>query len=124
MLKDMKAHCHLKPGQKGTKRLVDQYGESLLCVRYRYDEQRGVRIKTVELVVEEKSWHPPFRFKDDDIVPIAVGCNETDLRERLRKARAKWDPQEKIWLAQYRFIRNTVLDSRIPEEFIKRGKHP
>lgn len=122
MLKDMKTHCHLKPGQKGTKRLVEQYGESLLCVRYRYDEQRGVRIKTVELVVEEKAWQPPLRFKDDDIVPIAVNYSETDLREKLRQARAKWNPQDKIWLAQYRFIRNTVLESRIPEEFMKRGK--
>jgi hypothetical protein len=42
MLKEMKSHCHLKPGQKGTKRLVEQYGESLLRVRYRYDETRGV----------------------------------------------------------------------------------
>ncbi len=29
MLKDMKSYGHLKPGQKGTGRLVEQYGESL-----------------------------------------------------------------------------------------------
>ena len=51
MLKEMKSHCHLKPGQKGTKRLVEQYGESLLCVRYRYDENRKVHLKTVDLRV-------------------------------------------------------------------------
>jgi hypothetical protein len=45
MLKDMKSYAHLKPGQKGTKRLVEKYGDSLLCVRYRYDETRGVRLK-------------------------------------------------------------------------------
>jgi len=33
MLKDMKAYAHLKPGQDGTKRLVEQYGKALLCVR-------------------------------------------------------------------------------------------
>jgi hypothetical protein len=27
---------HLKPGQKGTKHLVEQYGDRLVCVRYRY----------------------------------------------------------------------------------------
>ncbi|WP_012645355.1 hypothetical protein [Geotalea daltonii] len=32
MLKDMKTQTHLKPGQKGTKRLVEKYGESLLCI--------------------------------------------------------------------------------------------
>ena len=29
---------------------VEQYGESLLCVRYRYDETRGIRLKTVEII--------------------------------------------------------------------------
>lgn len=51
MLKDMKSYNHLKPCQKGTKRLVEQYGEVLQCVRYRYDEKRSVRLKTVEIVV-------------------------------------------------------------------------
>lgn len=33
MLKNMKAYGHLKPGQRGTHRLVEQYGDSLVCVR-------------------------------------------------------------------------------------------
>ena len=33
---------HLKPGQKGTKHLVAQYGDRLVCVRYRYDAARKV----------------------------------------------------------------------------------
>lgn len=53
-LKHMKTHTSLKPGQKGTTRFVEQYGKSLLCVRYRLDTIRGIRMKTVELVVEEK----------------------------------------------------------------------
>jgi hypothetical protein len=52
MLKDMKSYCHLKPGQKGTRRLVEQFGDALLCVRYRYDEKRGVKLKTVEIIVD------------------------------------------------------------------------
>ena len=118
MLKDMKSHCHLKPGQKGTKRLVEQYGESLLCVRYRYDETRGVRLKTVEIIVEEKPWQPPFCFKDGDIVPITVAFDETELRAKLQKMRAKWDPNLKIWLVPYRMIRGTELEARIPEEYM------
>ncbi|HEY3308325.1 MAG TPA: hypothetical protein VGJ93_07700 [Desulfuromonadaceae bacterium] len=118
MLKDIKSYCHLKPGQNGTKRLLKQYGQSLLCVRYRYDANRGVKIKTVELIVEEKPCQQPFHFKDGDIVPITVGFGETELRERLRKMRAKWDPQVKLWLAPYRLIRGTDLEARIPEEFL------
>jgi len=36
---------HLKPGQKGTKQLLAQYGDRLICVRYRYDVQRKKRLK-------------------------------------------------------------------------------
>jgi len=122
MLKDMKSYCHLKPGQKGTKRLVEQYGEALLCVRYRYDESRRARFKTVEIIVEERPWQPPFRFRDGDIAPIEVEFSETELREKLRKMRAKWDPNEKVWLVPYRLIRGTELESRIPEQFLNGEK--
>ena len=124
MLKDMKSHCHLKPGQKGTKRLVEQYGESLLCVRYRYDENRRVRLKTVEIIVEEKPWQPPFSFRDNDIAPITVAFEETELRAKLHKMRAKWDPIAKVWLVPYRLIRGTELESRIPEEYLNGSRRP
>lgn len=115
MLKDMKTHCHLKPGQKGTKRLLEQYGTSLVCVRYRYDENRGVRLKTVEIIIEEKPLKQP-RFKDGDIAPVLVNYDETELREQLRKMRARWSPEEKLWFVPYRLIRGTELEKRIPEE--------
>jgi hypothetical protein len=118
MLKDMKSYCHVKPGQKGSKRLVEQYGDRLLCVRYRYDEQRRIRLKTVEIIVEERPWQPPFRFRDDDLVSVAVAYEETALREKLRKLRATWDPQGKVWLVEYRKIKATELEARIPAEFL------
>ena len=124
MLKDMKSYCHLKPGQNGTKRLLEQYGDKLLCVRYRYDETRKARFKTVELIVEERPWQPPFRFRDDDLAPVTVKFDEMDLREKLRKARAKWDPEAKVWLVPYRKIRGTELEARIPEEFLHGCKKP
>ena len=113
MLKDMKTHTHLKPGQKGTKRLVEKFGESLLCVRYRYDERRGVRLKTVEIVVEEKSWKPSSRYRDGDIVPLIVAYTEKDLRDRLKAVGGRWDPQKKVWLVPYGSIKGTDLEERI-----------
>jgi len=84
MLKDMKTYAHLKPGQKGTMRLQEKYGDALLCVRYRFDEIRQVKLKTVELIVDEKPLVMP-RFKDDDIIPVSVAYDEVELREQLRK---------------------------------------
>ena len=49
----MRTRLHLKPGQKGTKQLLTQYGDRLVCVCYRYDAQRKKRFKTVEIIVAE-----------------------------------------------------------------------
>jgi len=53
----MRANKKLLPGQPGTKKLLEKYGEKLVCVRYRYDNLRHKRIKTVELIEEEISWY-------------------------------------------------------------------
>jgi hypothetical protein len=55
----LRVRLHLKPGQKGTKQLLAQYGDRLICVRYRYDAQRKKRFKTVELLVAERDWKSP-----------------------------------------------------------------
>ena len=33
----MRPRLHLKPSQKDTKQLLEEYGDRLVCVRYRYD---------------------------------------------------------------------------------------
>lgn len=109
----MKARLSLKPGQKGTKQLVERFGTSLLYVRYRYDEERGVRLKTVELVVEEKPWRPTARYKDADLVPVVVGYGEKELRQRLKAANGTWDPEQKLWHVPYGAIKGSELEGRI-----------
>lgn len=39
------------PGKGGTLKPYQEYGDDLVCVRYRYDDN-GFRIKTVELVID------------------------------------------------------------------------
>lgn len=116
MLKDMKTYSHLKPGQKGTRRLTAQYGDALICVRYRFDEKRGVRLKTVEIVVEETPIRPS-RYHDNDMVPVSVAFEEIEFRDQLRKMGAQWDPIQKRWLAPYGLVRGTALETRIVEQF-------
>ena len=113
MLKEMKADTHLKPGQKGTKRLLEQYGEFFLCVKYRYDEKRHVRIKTIELIVSETPCSPPLRHQDHDIVNIIVPYSKTVLRDRLKAAGRRWNPGEKLWQIPFGAIKNdTELTER------------
>ncbi len=54
----MSARVTLIPGRNGTKKLLRQYGDRLLRVRYRYDSTTGRRQKTVELLVEDVPWIP------------------------------------------------------------------
>src|SRR5215212_7912040 len=54
----MHTRLTLKPGKPGTKKQVAEYGDRLVCVRYRYDEERHVRLKTVEIIVEVRDWKP------------------------------------------------------------------
>ena len=41
-----RVRLHLKPGQKGTKQLLAQYGDRLICVRYRGAPRRRTRLGT------------------------------------------------------------------------------
>jgi hypothetical protein len=104
----------LKPGQKGTKSLAAKYGTALLCVRYRYDEANRTRLKTVELIIEKKTWAPAVcRFEDNTQVPVRIAYNDTVLREKAKAARGKWDPKKRAWYIQYGKIKGTELERLI-----------
>jgi len=56
----MRTRLTLYPDQCRAKQLLAQYGNRLVCVRYRYDEQRKRRFKTAEVIVEERVGTPPL----------------------------------------------------------------
>ena len=114
MMKYMKAHTNLKPGQSGTRRLVEKYGDALLCVRYRYDEIRDVRLKTVEIIVGERPGKAAPRLRDSDPVLVQVPYTVKALQERLKSVGARWDAGEKVWRVRYGLIRgDKELEERI-----------
>jgi hypothetical protein len=113
----MKAHTHLKPGQKGTRRLVERYGDALVCVRYRYDEIRDMRVKTVEIIVDERPGRSAPRLRDTDSVLVRVPYTMPALRERLKTVGARWLPGEKLWRVRYGLIRgDRELEERVVKE--------
>ena len=99
----------LKPGKRGTRDLLTQYGESLLYVRYRRDEETGEGRKTVEIVVQRYS---PARDEERSgsrrlglqargagtrTVALRVGLPETELQRRVRSAGGRWDRDRRVW---------------------------
>src|SRR5690349_12143694 len=110
----MRIGLNIKPGRSGTKKLVAQYGERLICVRYRYDEKKKKRFKTVELIIEEVAWEPTSKpFNDHEIVGVRVELQETALQNKVRQAGGKWNAVRKIWQIRYDRAVKLGLKSRI-----------
>jgi hypothetical protein len=104
----------LKPGQKGTKKLLAEHGDALVCVRYRYDEASRTRYKTIELIVEKTAWRPPApKFGNDDLVPVRIGYTEKSLMESAKAAKGRWNPEVKLWFIRYGKIKGTALEKHI-----------
>jgi hypothetical protein len=96
----METRTTLRPGQKGTRKLLERFGDRLVCVRYLYDAASGRRHKTVELIVSSVPWTPRQRRprrRDDEYVLVRIGFHETDLRERAKRLGAVWRPAQKVW---------------------------
>jgi hypothetical protein len=112
-----RVRLHLKPGQKGTKQLLAQYGDRLICVRYRYDPARKKRFKTVELLVAERDWDPPPpRFAHHHIVGLRVAFADVAVRDRVKQAGGTWNPERRVWQLRYDRVVALSLTGRIVAE--------
>jgi hypothetical protein len=109
----MHVKTKLLPGENGTKGLLKQYGEQLVCVRYRYDKTRHNRYKTVELIVDEKDWMPETVIPAVRQVYFRIGYGETELRELVKLAGGYWNPEKKAWHLEYRSVVQLGLERRI-----------
>ena len=51
------------PGQPGTKKLLKQYGKNLVCVRYKYDQENMIKVKSAggKWNISKKVWEVPFK---------------------------------------------------------------
>ena len=109
----METRLTLKPGQRGTKKLVAHYGEKLVCVRYRYDAARQKRYKTVELIVEEKDWLPVGARAG-----VKVEWGELELARRVKAAGGEWDGERKVWLLDKETVAALGLEERVVDIYI------
>lgn len=112
----MQTRLTLRPGMPGTKKLLARYGKRLVCVRYVYDEARGRRLKTVELVIDEAPWRGrPRRPRrnDHDLVGVRIAWDETELRIAVKKAGAIWRPRQKLWEISWDAVRALGIGNRV-----------
>ena len=99
----------LRPGQRGTRRFVERFGDQLLCVRYRYDDRTQRRITTVELVMDEGEWRPRL----DTVVGVRVVWGEAEIARRVKAAGGMWDARLKVWRLRAGEVRRLGLAERM-----------
>ena len=110
----MKVLKTLRPGAPGAKRLLDRFGKSLVCVRYRHDPSNDVRVTTVELILESTRVRRR-RSADlpEPVVGVKVHYRETDLRARIKQAGGRWRPDAGVWELPLDAARRLGLVNRI-----------
>ena len=57
------------------------------------------------------------RYRDTDLVAVAVPYTETAQRKKLKAAAGRWNPVERVWRVSFGAIRgDTTLVERIVRE--------
>ena len=70
----METRATRRPGEKGTRKLAERYGDRLLYVRYRYDRETNTRVTTVELIVDRRPAAPPSPCPTQAVAPPRTTC--------------------------------------------------
>lgn len=110
----MRTRRTVRAGLPGTKRLVERYGEQILYVRYRLDEERERCWKTIELIVEERPWIPTHRKeRDRSLVHVRLLVTEVLLRRAVKLAGGQWEPEKQTWQLTREAARQLGLEARI-----------
>lgn len=90
----------LGAGQPGTRRYLRQFGDSLVCVRYRHHAD-GRRYTTVEIVVDERHGLPMTHHASlppHAMVAVRIDYADAESRAWAKAAGARWDASRKAWL--------------------------
>ena len=106
----------MQPGEMGTKQLLNKYGNSLVCVRYRTDKIAQKRYTTVELIINEKDI---YIAKNELYCWVKINYNETELRQQAKNMGAKWHTNEKLWEMDYQTAKSLNLHKRIIKKTVK-----
>ena len=110
----MKTRRTIYPGKAGSKKWQKMYGDKLVCVRYKYDDQRKRRFTTIELVVEEQDWQPNTTIiPKNKIVQVQIKYGEVELARQVKSVGGKWNKDKKVWELCYGNVQALGLTKRI-----------
>ncbi|MBN1480493.1 hypothetical protein EH223_20765 [candidate division KSB1 bacterium] len=102
------------PGNPGTIKYMQEYGDRLVCVRYKYDKSEMIKYKTIEIIVSKEPWTPR-----QDYIPmnknvyLKVQLHERWLQRLIRSAGGKWIKEKARWRLPYGTAKSLGLEDRI-----------
>jgi hypothetical protein len=99
----------LRPGQPGSQKLAERFGDRLVCVRHRLDPTGHRRITTVELVMTDA----PIQHRDNAMVRVRIDYEETQLRAQALQNGATWLPKPRRWCMPRQTAHRLGLRERI-----------
>ena len=114
-------------GAKGTQRYLEEWGHKLVAVRYRKDTRQQRMLTTIEIIVDERPLHDRpvnqqgfLARRNKEVVALQIDFEETELRQKIKQAGAKWSPVGKLWLLPYERVIALAMGDRIVENGIQR----
>lgn len=115
----------LKPGQPGTRRFQDHWGDQLVAVRYRRSARSN--FTTIEIIVDERQQPEPgvslnavHAYRRQRVVAVKVAWEEVAIRAALKRNQARWSKDHKVWLLSYSAAVALGLRDRIVEGLAER----
>lgn len=110
----MKIQRTLLPGQPGTKKWIERFGNDLVCVRYRNDLERNEKWITAEIIIErQEKKSEKGRIPINKIMDIRIEYGERELAQKVKSLGGRWDRQNKVWRLSYKYVRILHLEDRI-----------
>jgi hypothetical protein len=101
----------LGPGQPGTLRLQQHYGDALVCVRYRRDATGLRRGTTVEILVAETLVNSAHT--DRQLFDVEIGYAEHALRAEVKAHGGTWNPRKQLWQLTGAAVKQLGLIDRV-----------
>ena len=110
----MKIKRIMRPGQPGTKKLLARYGDNLVCVRYRYYNEKMTMFKTIEIIIDRKPWQlAAKKAHKDEVMSLRIAYNDVNARNQVKAAGGTWDPKHKVWLLVKEKVMELGMTNRI-----------
>ena len=104
---------------KGTKKLVEEYGDKLVCVRYRNDYERKRKVKTIEIIIDESPLSDnSSKIPLNKIMYLSVKYGEVHIGRLIKSAGGRWNRKEQVWELPY----SEVLALGLEERIVRKGE--